>query len=92
MDGISMDIKCMNMIKLHNLLTIAQCEGVNNGKESGNIKKNWATVIQSEEFNMKESWCYNVSVLMNHHQGLKRYYLVSLDQTLNIHGWSNDTR
>ena len=24
-------------------------------------------LIQSEEFNMKENQCYNVSVLMNHH-------------------------
>ena len=25
-------------------------------------------VIQEEEFNVKESQCYNISVLMNHHQ------------------------
>ena len=29
-------------------------------------------VIQREEFNVKESQCYNVSVLMNHHQDLER--------------------
>ena len=41
---------------------------VNNGKESGNIEKNGKIkVIQKEEFNVKESQCYDVSVLMNHH-------------------------
>ena len=45
---------------------------VNNGKESDNMEKNWKTVIQSEEFNMKESWCYNISGLINHHQDLER--------------------
>ena len=29
-------------------------------------------VIQSEEFNMKESRRYNVSVLTNHHQDLEK--------------------
>ena len=29
-------------------------------------------VIQSGEFNMKESQCYNVSVLINHHQDLEK--------------------
>ena len=29
-------------------------------------------LIQSEEFNMKESRCYNVSVSINHRQGLEK--------------------
>ena len=36
---------------------------VNNGNESNNIEKN--KVIQREEFNVKDSQRYNVSVLMN---------------------------
>ena len=31
--------------------------------------------IQSEEFNVKESRRYNVSVLMNHHQDLEKMIL-----------------
>ena len=29
-------------------------------------------LIQSEEFNMKESQCYNISVSINHHQDLEK--------------------
>ena len=29
-------------------------------------------VIQSKQFNVKESWHYNVSILMNHHQDLEK--------------------
>ena len=29
-------------------------------------------VIQSEEFNVKERQCYDVSVLINHHQDLEK--------------------
>ena len=28
-------------------------------------------VIEREEFNIKESQCYNISVLMNHHQDIE---------------------
>ena len=42
---------------------------VNNGNESDSIEKKLKNkLIQREEFNVKGSQCYNVSVLMNHHQ------------------------
>ena len=31
-------------------------------------------VIQSEEFDMKESWRYNISFLVNQHQDLKKIF------------------
>ncbi len=34
-------------------------------------RKTEKNVIQSEEFNVKESHCYEVSVLINHHQGFR---------------------
>ena len=37
-----------------------------------NLEKNLKNVIQSEEFNMKESRCYNVSVSINYNQDLKK--------------------
>ena len=41
---------------------------VNNGNESDSIEKKLKNqVIQREEFNVKESQCFNFSVLMNHH-------------------------
>ena len=43
---------------------------VTNGKESDNVRENWKTVIQIKEYNMKES--RNDSVLINHHQGLRK--------------------
>ena len=46
---------------------------VNNGKESDNMEKKMKNkVIQSEEFNVKESRHYNVSVLINHLQNLEK--------------------
>ena len=36
-------------------------------------------IIQKEEFNVKESQRYNVSVLMNHHQDKKGWYQVTLN-------------
>ena len=45
---------------------------VNNGKESENVEKIENKVIQSEEFDMEESRCYNVSVSINHHQDLEK--------------------
>ena len=37
------------------------------------MEKNWKNkVIQSEEFNVKESWRYNVSVLINLHWDLEK--------------------
>ena len=36
-------------------------------------------VIQEEEFNVKESQCSNVSVLMNHHQDKEGWYLMMLN-------------
>ena len=40
---------------------------VNNGKESDNVEKKLKNkVIQSEEFNMKESRRFNVFVSINH--------------------------
>ena len=45
---------------------------VNNGNKSDNIEEKLENkVIQREEINVKESQCYNVSVLMNHHQDLE---------------------
>ena len=38
--------------------------------ECGEKLKN--KLIQSEEFDMKESWRYNVSVLIDHHQDLEK--------------------
>ena len=36
-------------------------------------RKIWKNkVIQSEEFNIKESQCYNVSVSINHHEDLEK--------------------
>ena len=43
---------------------------VNNGKECGGKLK--TKVIPSEEFNMKESRRYHVSVLINHHLDLEK--------------------
>ena len=37
------------------------------------------TVIQREEFNVKESQRYNVSVLMNHLQDIKGWYRMTLN-------------
>ena len=49
---------------------------VNNGNESDNIKEKMKNkVIQGEEFNVKESQCYNILVLMNHHWDLDRKIL-----------------
>ena len=46
---------------------------VNNGKESDKVtKKLQNKVIQSEEFNMKKSRRYNVSVLINNQQDLEK--------------------
>ena len=43
--------------------------GVYDGNEFDNIEKNEKKkVIQREESNAKESRCYDVFVLMNHHQ------------------------
>ena len=41
--------------------------GVNNGKDQRMWRKLKNKVIRSEEFNMKESRRYNVSVSINHH-------------------------
>ena len=41
---------------------------VNNGSESDNIEKNWRTRQSQNNFNVKESQCYNVLILMNHHE------------------------
>ena len=43
---------------------------VNNGKEYGEKLKN--KVIQSKEFNMKESRRCNISIFRNHHQDLEK--------------------
>ena len=41
---------------------------VNSEKESDNMEKNLKNkVIQSKEFIVKESRCYNISVFINHH-------------------------
>ena len=45
---------------------------------------------QSEEFNLKESRCDNVLVLMNQHQDMEKM-LSSVDRSVNIHRCSNDT-
>ena len=56
---------------------------VNNGNESDNISKKQNKtkneVMQREEFNVKESRRYNVSVLMNHHQDWKGWCWVTLN-------------
>ena len=45
-------------------------------------------VIKSEEFNLKESRCYNISVSIGHHQDIESLFCISL----NFYWRSNDTR
>ena len=42
----------------------------NNPRMWRKVSKN--KVIQSEEFNMNKCQCYNVSVLINHHQDVEK--------------------
>ena len=41
-------------------------------------------VTESEQFNMKESRRYNVSVLINHHQDLENMTLSVVISTMNV--------
>ena len=60
-------------IYIYIYVCVCVCVEVNNGNVSDKIeKKSKSNVIQREESNVKESQCYNVSVLMNHHQDLGR--------------------
>ena len=55
---------------------------VNNGNESDNMEKIFKKVIQSDEFIVKESRWYNVSVLINHHQDFKNWWCFIKTETL----------
>ena len=41
-------------------------------------------VIQSEEFNVKENRCYNVLVLINHHQDLEKMLTSVVWSSVNV--------
>ena len=48
------------------------------------MKKNWRKVIQSKEFNIKESGRYNVSVLINHHQDFEKMLSIVVRSLMDV--------